>query len=281
VYRYVGEAEQFLAWLNADKRISDLAGLTVSDVDRYLMERVAKIQRSTRKLFSNLLRSFLRFLHRTGRIGSDLAACVLAPTLYRFEGIPSVLQPEQVSLILATAAKHRSASGLRNYAMLMLLATYGLRAGEVSHLQLGDVDWRGDRLWIRHSKTGSRSCLPLMPKVGRALLAYLQRGRPRCTAREFFIRCYAPRRGFLTSSTVNSMLRRYLDETGIKPVGKHGPHIFRHSRAVTLLRAGVSVKEIGDVLGHRSAASTNVYLKLNDHELRSVALSIPTREARP
>jgi site-specific recombinase XerD len=76
------------------------------------------------------------------------------------------------------------------------------------------------------------------------------------------------------------MLRRHLAKIGIRPAGKRGPHVFRHSRAVSLLRAGVPVKEIGDVLGHRSAASTNVYLKLDDHELRSVALAIPTTEAR-
>ena len=277
----VTEAERFLTWVRQQEHVLGLAALTVSDIDRYLMGRVAGIQRTTRKAVSCQLRSFLRFLHGTGRITADLAACVIAPTLYRFEGIPSVLRPEQVQVILASASKERSPTGLRNYAMLMLLATYGLRSGEVRRLQLEDVDWRGDRLWIRHTKTGVRSCLPLMPKVGQALLNYLRRGRPTCTARELFIRCRAPRCGFFTSSTLNSMLRRHLAKIGIRPDGKRGPHIFRHSRAVSLLRAGVPIKEIGDVLGHRSAASTNIYLKLDDHELRAVALAIPTAGVQP
>jgi site-specific recombinase XerD len=280
VYGHVAGAEQFLDWVGKDKKVPDLGTLTVFDIDRYIKARVGSIQRTTRKAVSFQLRSFLRFLHRTGRIGADLAACVIAPTLYRYEGIPSVLEPEQVREILISASKDRSPNGLRNYAMLMLLATYGLRSGEIRRLQLEDVDWRGERLWIRHTKTGVRSCLPLMPKVGHALLNYLRVGRPKCAAREIFIRCRAPRCGFFTSSTLNSMLRRHLAKIGIRPAGKRGPHVFRHSRAVSLLRAGVPVKEIGDVLGHRSAASTNVYLKLDDHELRSVALAIPTTEAR-
>ena len=281
VVGHVAEAQRFLSWVRQHKGTLEIDALTVSDIDRYLTARVATIRRTTRKSVSYQLRSFLRFLHRTGRTTSDLAACVIAPRLYRFEGIPSVLQPEQLSAILTAASQDRSPIGLRNHAILLLLATYGLRAGEVRRLQLEDVDWRGERFWIRHTKTGAQSCLPLLPKVGEALLNYLRSGRPRCTAREIFIRCHAPRCGFFTSSALNSMLRRHLARIGVRLDGKRGPHVFRHSCAVSLLRAGVQVKAIGDVLGHRSAGSVNVYLKLDDHELRSVALAIPTTEAQP
>jgi integrase/recombinase XerD len=170
VSEHAAEAKRFLTWVWQHKATLGFATLTVSDIDLYLNARVATIRRTTRKAVSSRLRSFLQYLHWTGRVTSDLAACVIAPTLYHFEGIPSVLQPEQTCAILASASEDHSAVGLRNYAMLMLLATYGLRAGEVRRLQLEDVDWRGERLWIRHTKTGARSCLPLLPKVGQALV---------------------------------------------------------------------------------------------------------------
>ena len=141
-------------------------------------------------------------------------------------------------------------------------------------LRLDDIDWRSDRLHIRHSKTGSHSVLPLLPAVGAALLAYLRRGRPRTDVREVFIRAHAPYQGFDSGSTLYTPIRRRLDQAGVQSVGKRGPHAFRHARAVSLLRSGVSPKIIGDVLGHRSAASTTPYLKLATEELRDVALEL-------
>jgi len=165
--------------------------------------------------------------------------------------------------------------------MLLLLATYGLRAGEVRRLQLQDIDWRREQLWIQHSKTGARSCLPLLHPVGQALLEYIRSARPSCKDREVFIRLTAPRCAFLTNSTLYCVLRRQLAQVGIRLNGKRGPHIFRHARAASLLRSGVPLKTIGDVLGHRSTASTAEYLKLADRELRAVALSIPLPEIAP
>jgi len=142
-------------------------------------------------------------------------------------------------------------------------------------LQLEDIDWHADRICIRHTKTGSLSFLPLLPSVGEALLEYLARGRPGTDAREVFICTRAPYLGFDCGSTLYTPIRRRLDAAGVEPAGKHGPHTFRHACAVSLLRAGVPPKAIGDVLGHRSAASLTAYLKLNTEELRGVALEIP------
>jgi len=158
---------------------------------------------------------------------------------------------------------------------LRLLATYGLRAGEITHLQLDDIDWRADRFRVRHTKTGFQSDFPLLPSEGEALLAYLRRGRPRTDVREVFIRTRAPYRGFMSGSALYTPIRCRLDAAGVHPNGKRGPHTFRHARAVSLLRADVLPKTIGDVLGHRSAASLHAYLTLNTEELRAVALEIP------
>ena len=178
--------------------------------------------------------------------------------------------------MLEATRKDHSPKGLRDYAVLLLLSTYGLRAGEITRLRLDDIDWRADRFCVHHTKTAAQSLLPLLPPVGEALFAYLRRGRPRTDAREIFIRTCAPYRGFASGSSLYTAVRGRLDAADVHPVGKRGPHAFRHARATSLLRAGVSQKVIGDVLGHRSAASTTPYLKLATEELRDVALEIPT-----
>jgi site-specific recombinase XerD len=221
------------------------------------------------------LRCLLRFVHATGRTGSDFSLCVTSPTLYALESIPSCLTSEEISTVADSTRKDQGPKGLRDYAILTLLSTYGLRAGEIVRLKLEDIDWRADRIRVLHSKTSAHSFLPLLPTVGDALLEYLRRGRPLTDAREVFIRTCAPYQGFAQGSSLYTVIRGRLDAAGVQPVGKRGPHAFRHARAVSLLRAGVSQKVIGDVLGHRSAASTTPYLKLATEDLRDVALEIP------
>jgi integrase/recombinase XerD len=276
----MAEARRFLEWLPGPRPSKTLAKLTIGDVDRYIKTRSAGIARTTIKIRCINTRSLLRFLHDTARIPRDLATALIGPTLYRFEGLPSTIRQDQIDAILANARKDRSPRGVRNYAMLLLLSTYGLRASEICRLQLGDIDWRGEQLWIRHTKTGARSCLPLLSNVGRAILEYVRRARPPCKDREIFIRTNAPRCAF-NRSALYSMLRKHMTQTGIRLNGKRGPHVFRHARAASLLRAGVPLKTIGDLLGHRSVSSTAMYLKLADHELRTVALAIPLPEVSP
>ena len=274
-----GEARRFLAWYT-ERSGEDLLRLTVADIDAFLLARAPTLRRVSRADLAQRLRCFLRYLHATGRTLRDFAPSVMAPTLYKFEGIPSALRPEQIGAVLKTARKDRSRKGLRDYAILMLLSTYGLRAGEVTQLRLADIDWHAESFWIRHTKTGSQSALPLLPAVGEALLSYLRRGRPQTEAREIFIRTRAPYRALHNGAGLYFAVRQRIEAAGVQPTGKCGPHSFRHARAVSLLRAGVAVKAIGDLLGHRSAASTAPYLKLASEELRAVALEIPQPETQ-
>jgi integrase len=219
----------------------------------------------------------MRHLHRTGRTAVDLAPKIIAPTLYAYETIPSILNAHEIEVVLTSVKKDRSLMGLRDYAILQLLATYGLRAGEITHLRMDDIDWRAETLRIRHSKTGGQSLLPLMKPVGEALIDYLRHGRPKINVREIFIRSRAPYRPL---SGIYSEVRRRMGAAGVKPNGKRGPHIFRHARAVSLLRASVPRKVIGDVLGHRSTEATIPYLKLATEDLRAIALEVPGQEVR-
>jgi integrase/recombinase XerD len=266
------EGRNFLSWYAAQSPLDDLRKLNVRDIDIYFEMRAAGLRRRSLKDVAERLRSLMRFLYTTDRIGIDLARRIIAPVLHAYESIPSALSAEQISAVLKNTRKDRSPLGYRDYAMLLLLSTYGLRDGEITRLRLEDIDWRAETLHIRHSKTGANSKLPLMTEVGEALLNYLRRGRPKTDAREIFIRARAP---YQRLSSLYSEVRRRLEAAGVKPLGKCGPHTFRHARAVSLLRASVSRKVIGDLLGHRSEEATLAYLKLATEDLRTIALEIP------
>jgi integrase len=178
--------------------------------------------------------------------------------------------------VLEVTREDRSSVGLRDCAILMLLATYGLRAAEIVKLRLEDIDWRRDVLRVRHSKTGTYSELPLLPEPGEAVLRYLEKARPSSAHREVFLRIQAPHRPFKNGSILNCVTSARLRAAGINPQGRKGPHAFRHARAVSLLRSGVPLKIIGDVLGHTSAAATAEYLKLVTEDLRAVGLELPS-----
>jgi integrase len=200
---------------------------------------------------------------------------VTAPSLYALETLPSALSPQDIDRVLDQTQHDQTPKGLRDFAILTLLALYGLRAGEIVALRLEDVHWRDERLCIRHRKTGQETVLPLLAQAGEAILAYLRRGRPQTSAREIFIRTKAPYQPFCEGSSLYTLVDRRLQRAGIEPQGKHGPHAFRHAHALRLMRRGVPLQTIGDVLGHQAPKSTTVYLRLAMDDLRTVALDIP------
>ena len=269
------EARRFIEWLGDRATREELATLRVPDVDAYMMDRARLLRRTSLKGVATRVRGFLRWLHLTGQTTHDLSVTAIAPSLYAFEGIPSALRTEDVTKVLAVTRRDCTPKGIRDYAILLLLARYGLRAGEVTALRLDDVDWRKEVIRIRHSKSGGTSFLPLLPEVGEVILNYLQKSRPQTSIREMFIRCRAPYRPFRNGSSLYGLIQLRFGLAGLIITGKRGPHAFRHARAVSLLRAAVPVKEIGDLLGHRAADSTLVYLKLATEDLRAVALEIP------
>jgi site-specific recombinase XerD len=266
------EARHFLAWQLGRRGANSLMELSVGDIDRYMDLRAPRLTRKSLKDVAERLRSLLRYLHRTGRTAIDLSPHVIAPLLYAYEGVPSILERGQIAAVLESARKDTTPVGLRDHAILQLLATYGLRSSEVRNLRLDDIDWRAESIRVRHTKTRACSFLPLMEPVGEAVLAYLRSGRPETDTREIFIRTRAPYRklGMLASA-----VRRRLGDAGVEPPGKSGPHIFRHARAVEMLRASVPQKVIGDLLGHRSTEATAPYLKLATEDLRAIALDVP------
>lgn len=269
------EARNFLRWQFDHGGAASLRTLSVVEVDLYMDMRAPGLRRKSLADVAERLRSLVRYLHRTGRIPTDLTPHVIGPMLYAYEDVPSTLDRSQIAAVLAATKKDRSPRGLRDYAILQLLAIYGLREGEILKLRLEDINWRAESLRIRHTKTNAYSYMPLLAPVGEALLDYLRLGRPQVEGREIFVRSCAP---YTFMTNLYGMIRGRLSAAGVHPPGKRGPHVFRHARAVELLRASVPQKIIGDVLGHRSAKSTDSYLKLATEDLRAVALDVPGSE---
>jgi len=271
------EASRLLDWLGEQATREELTALTHLDVDRYMKHRAGLVGRRSLKDVTTKIRSFLRWLHMTRQTSRDLSSTVIAPLLYALESIPSALRAGDVEKVLAVTRQDCASKGIRDYAILMLISKYGIRSGEITTLRLDDLDWRKEVIRIRHSKTGAISYLPLLPEVGEAVLRYLQDSRPKTSFREVFIRACAPYRPFQRGSSLYRLVRHRLEAANVITTGKRGPHAFRHARAVSMLRAAVAVKDIGDLLGHRAADSTLVYLKLATEDLRAVAMEIPTR----
>jgi integrase/recombinase XerD len=238
-------------------------------LDGFLAER--RVHVSARSLGSTCaaLRTFLRYLFRERTVRHDLSVTVDGPRTYHLSEIPRAISAADVERTLAVVDR-RSIVGRRDYAMLMLLVVYGLRAREVAALTLDDVDWRASVLHVRGRKAGHAGAYPLAPEIGEAVLEYLRHGRPETTDRRIFFHITAPRAA-ITYRVVSYRAKVYLRKAGIT-VSRPGSHTLRHSCAQRLVDAEFSLKVIGDFLGHRHAASTRIYSKVAIEALREVAL---------
>lgn len=235
----------------------------------FIAEYGPRVAWTTLRNACGTLRVFLRYLHREGVLARDLSSLVEFPQSYRHAHIPRSIQWEQVEQVLASVDR-RSVCGKRDYAMLLLLATYGLRACEVAALTLDDIDWHNERLKIRDRKAGNTTTYPLSAVVGAAIIDYLKNGRPATTHRQVFMRATAPLAP-IGHAAVVARAGHFIRKAGIS-VPRPGSHVLRHSCVQRLLNAHFSLKHIGDYVGHRSASSTQLYGKIAIEQLRAVAI---------
>ena len=265
-------SRQMLDHLHCEVDPARLGELTRKDIESFVRvsgERLAR--RSLQNLVAQL-RSFLRFLSGRGQVTAGLEDQIDTPRVYRAERLPRSLPWGIVQQFLRSIDRTRRL-GLRNYAIFLLMATYGLRASEVVVLKLNDIEWRAGRIVVPQPKTAQRLVLPLTDGVGQALVDYLRQARHTLPYREVFLRGRAPA-GPLKSTAVTAAFQAWAKRSGLT-IPFQGPHCLRHSYAVHLLRQGVPLKTIGDLLGHRCSESTCVYIRLAVEDLRDVALSLP------
>lgn len=249
-----------------------LADLTQAHIERFVVDAGRRYGRGTLQHVVAQVRGLLRFLAMQGEVPVGLDRQIDTPRVYRLEQLPRALQWDTVRALLETIDR-TSACGLRDYAMFLLIATYGLRGCDVAGLTLNDIDWRVGELHVHQSKTRQPLSLPLTDPVAEALLAYLRDGRPPVAFRQVFITAAAPLLP-IKRQTVGYAFRRRVQDSGLD-IRHRGVHCLRHSYALHLLRQGVALKTIGDLLGHRSTQSTCVYLRLDLEDLREVALPLP------
>jgi len=269
--RDVAIAHGFLNELRSHRE--SVARATLADVDTFLGKAAHRVSRSTVADTCSSLRSFLRFLHTTGKMPSDLAKGVFGPRFCRSERPPRTLPWTDVQAILRSI-RQSEPPGKRDFAMLLLLATYGLGAAEVLGLHLEDVDWQAGILRARRPKTQTHIELPLLPAVAKALTAYLRWERPPAKGNTFlFLRTIMPYEP-MTSGAIRHRIRYYAGMVGI-PGKVIGAHAFRHSHASRQVDAGTNIKILSEILGHRSASSTSTYVRVAIERLRTVALPVP------
>lgn len=250
--------------------VGAITELSPTILSAFVVERASTgLSKSTVGSAAGVLRVFLRYVHREGIVPSDLSDSVGSPQVYRLSNIPRSISWADVNRVL-DGVERRSESGRRDYAILLLLVTYGLRAREIAALTLDDIDWKRERLAIPERKAGHSTAFPLSAVVGEALLDYLQHGRPATTDRHVFFRVAAPRRP-IGSAAVSALARAHLLKAGVD-VPRPGSHTLRHSAVQRLVDADFDLKTIGDFIGHRSARSTEVYAKVAVEALREVAL---------
>ena len=269
-------AAQFIHHVDPTESLSALRQMTAQDIEKFLCRSGKRLGRGSMQHVVSQLRGFLRFLAARGDAPTGLDARIDTPRLYRGEQLPRALSWETVRAFLGTIDR-ATANGQRDYAMFLLITTYGLRACEIVGLQLEDLAWRARQLIVRQQKVAQPLVLPLTDAVGDGLLAYLRHGRPAVPFRQVFVRHRAPV-GVLKPTAVTEAFQAWSRRSDLE-IPFQGPHCLRHSYAVQLLREGTSLKTIGDLLGHRSAESTCVYLRLAVEDLRDVALSLPASSA--
>lgn len=226
-------------------------------------------------LLATALRSFCRFLFLSGQMPVDLSRSVPRVCRYRQSTPPAFLAPEEVMRALA-AVDRSTPTGRRDYAILLLLARLGLRAGEIVSLELDDICWRTAEIVVR-GKGRTVERLPLLRDIGKALSTYLRKDRGASKSRRIFLRMWAPRTGLTGPAAVGHIVRLALARAGIRRPGRGAAHLFRHGLATRMIRHGAALPEIAEVLRHRSQTTTSGYTQVAIEALREVAQPWPAR----
>lgn len=266
--RYAAEFISYLSERNGSSKII----ITPHDVAAWMTARVKGLKPGSANVVAGTIRSYLKYRY----LCDDATLCSpsAVPTVphWQLSSIPRHLDNKGLQKLLACF--DQSATGRRDLAMALMMSKMGLRASEVAHLALEDIDWRNATLTIRGLKSCHDRVLPLMPDVGNAIAAYLKNGRLPTSSRALFVRHNTPKDALLTTELVRGAMRRAYARAGF-PKEWTGTHLLRHTAATNMQKGGASLKEVADVLGHRSIDTTIIYTKIDVPALRSVALPWP------
>lgn len=265
--------EPFLRSLETAGVLADLRGLAPATVHDYIIERSRPLTRASRKHLVSGLRSFLRFAHVTGLLGRDLVQSVPVIVTRKLDRLPHTIKWEAVQKLLAMPDQTTEV-GRRDYAILRLVASYGLRIGQAIHLRARDILWREGLIRFPAEKGCIALCFPLLKDVAEALLNYLRMRGDAPLLEEVFLTVRGPRRPLGINNHLGSALKSYYQRAGI-PATRYGAHAIRHAFATRLMEQGTPIKNIADLLGHRTIETTFLYTKVDVDRLRTLAAEWP------
>lgn len=265
--------QRFLKSIGRHATPSRLRHLGAKRIHDYVIEHAPKLGRASQKHLTSSLRSFLRFAHVRGYLARSLVDAVPVIATRRLAHLPRGLTWDEVQRLLA-APDRRTAVGRRDYAMILLMATYGVRVGQVTTLRRHDIRWHEQIIAFAPSKGGKPLQFPLEKPVAEALLAYLRRDRGPAPFEEVFLTVRGVRRPLGPNNHLGSTLEPYYRRAGIDAPVK-GAHAIRHAVATRLLERGTSIKTIADFLGHRFIDTTYIYTKVDIGQLRTLACPWP------
>jgi integrase/recombinase XerD len=269
---YRRHLQRFLADLGGDGTALGLRNLKPDRVRAYVRRATLGYARAGRNSLVSALRVFLRFAWDRGYLSRDLGDLIERVPTFKHDRLPRGPRWEDACRLL-TSADRSTGLGRRDYAILQLLLSYGVRAQQVCRLRLDDLDWRGEFIHFSPLKGGRAVDVPLLRPVGEAVLGYLQRGRPTTAGRTVFLSTRPPFAPLTTSAITGLVARAFVRGDVRSP--HRGSHALRHAWATRLLAAGQPLKTIADLLGHRSLETTRIYAKVDFARLRTVALPWP------
>ncbi|NKM94318.1 tyrosine-type recombinase/integrase [Rhizobium leguminosarum] len=264
---HVWSARRFLRTVFAEH--GGISQLTHIEVRAYLANKFEGRKSNSLGTWFSHLRVLLRFLHASGLTEHDLSAAVPSPRNLRFSALPAYMSVSQLNSVLE-ACDLSTVSGRRDLSVLLLLSRLGLRASEVAHLSLDDIDWRSGLLRV-NGKGGRVATMPLPKDVGAAISDYILHGRPTSGSRTIFHRVQTPCTPFETATPVILIARRALKRAKVSGTRSHHAHIFRHTFATIAIRSGVGMTELAQLLRHKDPDTTRIYAKFDIEGLRSLS----------
>lgn len=268
-------ARRFLVWLRHHHPSKDLETITAEHVLAAVEDRLSHSATSaTRTSATSHIRTFLRYLHWAGRHNQDLARVVPRTPHWRLAHLPPRLAWEDIRRAIDSIGVATPVD-VRDRALLLLLATTGIRNGEIRALQLQDIDWRAGEVLVRRTKGKRDRVAPLLEEAGAALADYILHARPKIDSPYLFLSLAPPVGPFKCASPISRIVRKRLQYGGIDLAGAAGAHLLRHSLATRLVGRGRPINEVADLLGHRSIDTTALYVKVAVSQLAEVALPFP------
>lgn len=274
---YRGKVEPFLADLGGDAAPDRFTTLTAERITQYLQRRAPGCARRTRKDLVIALRCFLRFAWNRGWLARDLSDTLIRVPCFSQDRLPQGPKWADLAKLLTTVDRS-TGQGARDFAILLSLMTYGIRASQLVGLSLDDLDWRASTMRVPAAKRGRRVEVPITPAVGNALIGYLRVGRPKTAERRIFLSLDPPFRPLARGSVYNIVSQAFRRAGIVTP--HRGSHSIRHAWATQAMAQGQGLKTIADLLGHRSLESTRIYAKVDMGQLRMVGLAWPAKAVR-